>query len=117
MKPWAVFILAATLGAAAPAFAQPAAPAPPASPGQALFRQTCVYCHGAHGYATTLLEKQLGPGKGLLEGRTDLSPALIQHVVRHGFGGMPWYRRAELSDADLAQIVAYLTAENGQARP
>jgi mono/diheme cytochrome c family protein len=85
---------------------------PQASPlerGQALFAGSCAYCHSQRGFATALLGKRVGPQNSILEARTDLSPALIHTVVRHGINGMPWYRRSELSDAQLDDIVAYLT--------
>jgi mono/diheme cytochrome c family protein len=100
----------------APPAAPPAAPAPALTPEQAhgheLFAASCAYCHGARGFATALLEKHLGAGKGLLEARTDLTATYVHHVVRHGTGSMPWYRRAELSDADLGAVAAYLTRKH-----
>ena len=77
--------------------------------GRALFNESCSFCHGERGHATTLLAKRLGPDNAVLEKRTDLSIELIRHVVRHGINSMPWYRRAELSDRDLDSIAAYLT--------
>lgn len=77
--------------------------------GQTLFNDSCAFCHGVRGHATTLLSKRLGSDTAVLERRTDLSAELIRHVVRHGINSMPWYRRAELSDAQLESIVAYLT--------
>ena len=77
--------------------------------GRTLFNQSCSFCHGERGHATTLLAKRLGPDNAVLEKRTDLSVELIRHVVRHGINSMPWYRRAELSDRELDSIAAYLT--------
>ena len=79
--------------------------------GHALFAGSCAYCHGQKGFATTLLAKRLGAQSAVLETRTDLSPALIRAAVRHGINGMPWYRRSELSDADLDDIVSFLTRQ------
>ena len=79
------------------------------SRGRGLFNESCSFCHGERGHATTLLAKRLGPDSAVLEKRTDLSVELIRHVVRHGINSMPWYRRAELSDSDLNSIAAYLT--------
>jgi (+)-pinoresinol hydroxylase len=45
----------------------------------------------------------------VLEQRTDLTPALIKTVVRHGLFGMPITRKTEVSDAELEDVVAYLT--------
>jgi len=79
------------------------------SHGKELFANSCAYCHGERGYATAQLAKRLGPANALLEARTNLPAVYVRTVVRHGIGGMPWYRRAELSDTDLDAIVAYLT--------
>jgi mono/diheme cytochrome c family protein len=77
--------------------------------GHALFAGTCAYCHSPKGFATALLAKRLGPQNAALEARTDLTPAVIRTAVRHGINGMPWYRRSELSNAELDDIVSYLT--------
>jgi mono/diheme cytochrome c family protein len=101
----------------APAFAAPKEPAAAEltseqSEGRALFNESCVFCHGERGHATTLLSKRLGADNSLLEKRTNLTPELIRHVVRHGINSMPWYPRAELSDRDLQLITAYLLRAN-----
>lgn len=82
--------------------------------GQAIFRESCAFCHGERGHATTLLAKRLGQENALLEGRTNLTPELIRHVVRRGINSMPWYRRAELSDQDLDLVTSYLLRANPQ---
>jgi len=79
------------------------------SKGRTLFNESCAFCHGERGHATTLLAKRLGADNAVLDKRTDLSVELIRRVVRHGINSMPWYRRAELSDRDLDSIAAYLT--------
>ena len=95
----ATLIVAMSAGAAEPSAEQ----------GRASFAKHCAACHGERGFATTRLEKRLGKDQAMLERRTDLSPALINHVVRHGIGSMPWFTRVELSDADTAAIGIYLT--------
>jgi mono/diheme cytochrome c family protein len=89
--------------------AQSAPDGSPVDRGHTLFAGSCAYCHSQKGFATGLLAKRLGPQNSLLEARTDLTPVLIHTVVRHGINGMPWYRRSELSDAELDDIVSYLT--------
>jgi (+)-pinoresinol hydroxylase len=79
------------------------------SRGRSLFNESCSFCHGERGHATTLLAKRLGTDNAVLERRTNLSAELIRHVTRHGINSMPWYRRAELSDSDLELIITYLT--------
>ena len=77
--------------------------------GRELFHANCILCHGERGQATVLLEKRLGKENSLLEERTNLNAALIHHAVRHGINSMPWFRRSELTDADVDAIAAYLT--------
>lgn len=43
-----------------------------------------------------------------LEDRTDLSPELIESVVRYGIFSMPPLRKTEVSDQELKAIAAYL---------
>jgi mono/diheme cytochrome c family protein len=80
--------------------------------GRALFNESCSFCHGERGHATTLLGKRLGAENAMLERRQNLNVELIRYVVRHGINSMPWYRRAELSDQELDSIAAYLLREN-----
>lgn len=80
--------------------------------GRALFNESCSFCHGERGHATTLLAKRVGAENAVLEKRTNLNSDLIRAVVRHGINSMPWYRRAELPDRDLDAIAAYLTRSN-----
>ena len=67
-------------------------------PGQVAFNRVCKSCHGP-------------------EGRGDAGPRLVPFsrdyeellgIVREGTGQMPPISTRELSDADVAQIVAYL---------
>lgn len=80
--------------------------------GKALYDGTCAFCHGPRGFATTLLKRRVGETNSLLAERTNLTAAYVKLAVRHGVMGMPWYRRAELSDDDLAAITDYLTRSN-----
>ena len=61
------------------------------------FTQNCAQCHGSHGD---------GPGdKGLRTGRGD-----VDEAVRKGKAGMPTYPQSMISDQDLDDLKAYLTA-------
>ena len=53
--------------------------------------------------------KYKGKLPAVLEQRTDLAPAMIKTVVRHGLHGMPITRKTEISGAELEDVVAYLT--------
>jgi hypothetical protein len=58
---------------------------------------------------TGILARRPGiPAQGLLEQREDLIVPFVQTVVRVGTGNMPRITRAEVSDAELAQIADYL---------
>jgi hypothetical protein len=50
-----------------------------------------------------------GADKAVLAERADLDPAYIRLVVRQGLVEMPPWRKTELDDAALQQIVVYLT--------
>lgn len=83
--------------------------------GRLQFNRWCVACHAAG-----LWEGNLEPGtmslqlkyKGnppaALEDRTDLTPAVVAYFIRRGIGGMPFFRKTEISDAEMAYIGAYL---------
>jgi len=101
-----------------PAFGQ----TPPSETnGKVVFDKWCAPCHGAVAPArgmlgggalpgtSALAVKYQGKVPAVLEQRTDLAPALIRTVVRKGLFGMPITRKTEISDAQLADIVAYLT--------
>ena len=88
--------------------------------GKTLFEGTCAYCHGPQGHATVLLRRRLGDKDALLAERNNLTAPYVRVAVRRGVMSMPTYRRAELSDADLAAITDYLTRSNppgGSAQP
>ena len=59
-----------------------------------------------------LAVKYKGKLPAVLEERTDLVPDFIRTVVRGGLFGMPISRKTEISDAELADVVAYLTRAN-----
>jgi (+)-pinoresinol hydroxylase len=89
--------------------------------GKAVFDKWCEPCHGAVAPKNTMFVNGALPGTAalalkyqgklpaVLEQRTDLKPALIKNVVRHGIYGMPITRKTEISDAELEDVVVYLT--------
>jgi mono/diheme cytochrome c family protein len=106
-----LLVLAAPARAADTA-ASAAAAAPAAlPPGKVLFDRHCAFCHaaGAGNAGTMRLTEARGAAQAVLEERTDLDPAYIKRVVRQGLVEMPPWRKTELDDAALQQIVAYLT--------
>ncbi|MDH3421110.1 MAG: cytochrome c [Gammaproteobacteria bacterium] len=94
---------------------------PSAENGKVVFDKWCTPCHGSAVTVGGLLGGGPLPGtaalgvkyKGelppLLEERADLAPAFITTVVRGGLFGMPITRKTEISDAELEDIIAYLT--------
>ena len=75
----------------------PASAAPPA-PGQVLFQQNCVRCHGTNG--------RLG-----LNGAHDLTKSNLNafgrtYLVTNGLGKMPSFSKT-LTPAQITQVVAY----------
>ena len=84
--------------------------------GRAVFNQWCIHCHGEMDRGPlpgtfSLGIKYEGALPALLEERTDLAPDFIRIVVRGGLFGMPITRKTEVSDADLENIIAYLTRD------
>jgi mono/diheme cytochrome c family protein len=80
--------------------------------GYVQFQMSCAVCHGSgQGKPGTraLAAKYKGTIPALLEERSDLEASYIKQVVRQGLYVMPFFRKTELSDADLDAIAVYLT--------
>ena len=95
---------------------------PAEASGKVVFDKWCEPCHGrvAGGVfgglgtnalpgTSALMVKYKGDLPPVLEDRIDLQPIYISTVVRGGLYGMPISRKTEISDADLENIIAYLT--------
>ena len=101
-----------------PALSQPASSE---KNGKGVFDKWCAPCHGPVGPSggafgggalpgtAALSVKYKGRVPAVLAERTDLAPAFIKTVVRHGLFGMPITRKTEVNDAELEDVVAYLT--------
>lgn len=79
--------------------------------GREVYEQWCVSCHGTgHGKSGTiaLQAKYQGSIPALLVERTDLVPELTTSFVRSGIFAMPFFRKTEISDADLQALAAFL---------
>lgn len=101
-----ILVVLAGVAAAGGTAAQEARP-----DGKAVFDQWCAPCHGAGPgrpgtAALQALYKDAKPA--LLEERTDLVPALTKTFVRNGVSVMPFFRKTEISDAELDALAAYL---------
>jgi len=118
-----VILTIGSLLAAAPVHAQ-STDAATVDRGKTVYQKWCTPCHGSNptgrgrfggtGFPGTdaLAVKYKGRNPAipsLLEERTDLSPAAIKLFVRQGVSVMPFFRKTEIGDADLADLTAYLT--------
>lgn len=91
--------------------------------GQQVYNHWCLPCHGREpgryglGQTGTLALQVRYEGKvpAVLEDRTDLTPPMVAVFVRKGINTMPFFRRTEISDADLAAIGAYLSRKQPDA--
>jgi mono/diheme cytochrome c family protein len=89
--------------------------------GEEAYKARCNLCHGrieqgaSPGFGTRMsgteaLAAKYGNKKpAVLEDRTDLTVEVVKFFVRHGSGIMPFFRKTEVSDADLDAMAAYLT--------
>ena len=85
------------------------APQPSPPPGERLFTEKCGMCHRKGGMGTGLLSRRMDAKVAMLESRNDLTGDTIEAAIRTGIGNMPRISRAEVSDAQLRAISAYLT--------
>jgi len=85
--------------------------------GKEVFEQYCSYCHGP-GVApgTVQLSRTRGKEKGLLTERTDLQPAYIEYIVRHGLKSMPPFVPSDLNEAKLKALVGFLTKQEAAGK-
>lgn len=108
-----VCLVAAALYASGYARAQsPTAVAAQVERGAKIYQQWCSECHNVRGFATVSLKRRYqGLVPAILDERRDLNSALIHHVVRNGMSFMPFFRKTEITDQELAVLTAYLTAD------
>jgi cytochrome c553 len=81
------------------------------SPAEQLFVEKCGMCHRQMGMGTVILARRMDPKVAMLEARQDLSADMVISASRMGIGNMPRITRGDVSDAQLAQIAAYLAKE------
>ena len=81
--------------------------------GKAVYDHWCAPCHApgpGHPGTQGLAIKYRGtetPAE--IEARTDLTPAVIEVFVRQGVLAMAPFRKTEITDAELADLSAYLS--------
>jgi len=108
----AALLLSAALAGTASAAEPASAAAASHGTGESLFVEKCAMCHRAGGMGAGLLSRRYPKGQEILENRANLSAAFVRTVVRTGLNNMPPLSRAEVSDAQLASIAAYLAKGN-----
>ncbi len=110
-----LFILGLAIACAPAVQAAPAKP--DAQNGKVVFDKWCTPCHAANPrLAGTLALQTKYEGKipAALEARTDLTPEIVATFVRNGVAWMAPFRKTEISDAELADMGAYLTKPAGK---
>lgn len=79
--------------------------------GVRVYQKWCAPCHDPgveHPGTLALTAKYQGVKTGVLLERTDLAAAVTTAFVRTGISVMPFFRKTEISDAELAALAAYL---------
>jgi len=79
--------------------------------GHQVFDKWCAPCHAPgpnHPGTTALAALYKGTRPGALQERTDLNPSTITLAVRQGVYSMPFFRKTEISDAELDALIRYL---------
>ena len=105
---------------AAAAAAAPAADPAQLARGKVVFDEWCAACHAPgprHPGTQALDVLYKGAKPGALEQRTDLVPTLTETFVRKGVSVMAPFRKTEISDAQLADLAAYLAPTPQAATP
>ncbi len=67
--------------------------------GEVVFQRYCNVCHPGGG---------LGAGPSLILALPRLSDGQVRDIVRHGKNRMPGFTTAELSDAELDDLIVYI---------
>jgi mono/diheme cytochrome c family protein len=80
--------------------------------GKQVYDRWCSTCHapGTRMPGTAALAAKYGAEQpAALEDRRDLTPDIVRYFVRHGVSIMPFFRKTEISDADLDAVEKYLS--------
>ena len=88
-----------------------AEPAEGAARGKQVYEQWCIICHdsGPGMAGTSALQRRYqGKVPALLTERDDLTAEYISVLVRQGVKSMPFFRKTEIGDEDLAALNLYL---------
>jgi (+)-pinoresinol hydroxylase len=87
-----------------------------ADAGKPVFDLWCAPCHARdprkHPGTVALQVLYKGAKPAALEDRVDLTPEVVATFVRTGISIMPFFRKTEISDAQLTDLGAYLSVAN-----
>jgi len=95
--------------------AGPVQAAPEAPDGRALFDRHCAACHGSgpdKPGTVALATRYAGAVPAELAQRRDLTPDVVQAVVRGGIANMPPFRKVEISDSELDALGRWLAHQS-----
>ena len=84
--------------------------------GEAVYNKWCAPCHDPgvnHPGTLALSAKYAGVKSPVIKEWTDLLPAVTRTFVRNGVSIMPFFRKTEISDADLDALADYLARNTG----
>jgi (+)-pinoresinol hydroxylase len=79
--------------------------------GKQVYLNWCWNCHGegvGKPGTQALAAKYKGSKPAILDQRTDLAPPVTRAFVRKGVSIMPFFRKTEITDAQLDALAAYL---------
>jgi len=85
--------------------------------GEKVYDNWCAPCHNSgpnHPGTATLQARYKGTPPAALKERIDLTPELVRTFVRQGVSIMPFFRKTEISDADLTALAAYLSRNSAK---
>jgi mono/diheme cytochrome c family protein len=82
--------------------------------GQLTYEKWCAPCHAPgpqHPGTQALDALYKGSKPGALIQRTDLTPPIVKQFVRMGVSVMPFFRKTEISDAELDALAVFLSKQ------
>jgi (+)-pinoresinol hydroxylase len=85
-----------------------------AADGQQVYEKWCAPCHAPgpdHPGTQALDALYKGSKPGALIQRTDLTRPIVKQFVRKGVSVMPFFRKTEISDAELDALAGYLAKQ------
>jgi mono/diheme cytochrome c family protein len=84
--------------------------------GQQVYEKWCAPCHAPgpdHPGTTALAALYKGTKPAALIERTDLTAPIVKQFVRKGVSVMPFFRKTEISDAELDALASFLSRGRG----